>query len=517
MALKFGRTAGITSRIDPVTGTTMYTEDEYDAYQTAVGAEASRKKDYDASMAKFKTDSDTYYGKNTADTKGAQAAADLLNKSNAKGSKGEKIVATAATGMSQAESDKQLNDRIKRGELVSFNDPSVSEKTRGFLRGAAGSFSGRLSGDINKTYVEKGIEINEWKDMYGKNYDPVQWRKDVKAGKIDKYEAGMMNSPLSGYGTYTPGTAPVKPGEYVPTKIQKIDPKNVDWKERKLDPLKPTKVDQKKGKLRMPKEEEELTWQEPNFVKAKGVRVPQTRIKQSGKSGIEGAGKNKIVGGTKGSRIRYNTEGRQAMAYFSGNTSIGDKITGKTESELRDLKKETRGEGVRMLKEGRLGDALTIGKDLSTIRKATRYAKKGEIYTGSSGSIKEGQESNLRYFTPERTTTNTEGAMFGYKEYKAQQKNKSEQTRLEPAFRAMYENATNRNTISNKQATNAAAAATPSIYSASNTRSQMKDKYKEMNPTASRSQIRQGVNTEIQTNRQIQKDLRAKEKASGMY
>jgi hypothetical protein len=505
MALKFGRTAGITSRIDPVTGTTMYTEDEYDAYQTAVGAEASRKKDYDASMAKFKTDSDTYYGKNTADTKGAQAAADLLNKSNAKGSKGEKIVATAATGMSQAESDKQLNDRIKRGELVSFNDPSVSEKTRGFLRGAAGSFSGRLSGDINKTYVEKGIEINEWKDMYGKNYDPVQWRKDVKAGKIDKYEAGMMNSPLSGYGTYTPGTAPVKPGEYVPTKIQKIDPKNVDWKERKLDPLKPTKVDQKKGKLRMPKEEEELTWQEPNFVKAKGVRVPQTRIKQSGKSGIEGAGKNKIVGGTKGSRIRYNTEGRQAMAYFSGNTSIGDKITGKTESELRDLKKETRGEGVRMLKEGRLGDALTIGKDLGTIRKATRYAKKGDISIGSkTGSVKEGQGSNLQYFTPERTKTNNEGAMSGYKEYKAQEKNKVEQARLEPAFRAMYDNAANRNTVgSQMEKLQGAASPTNSYSSLAITRGQMKDKYATDNPTASRSQVRKGVRDQIDLNRKL--------------
>ena len=94
MALKFGRTAGITSRIDPVTGTTMYTEDEYDAYNTAVEAEKSRRSAYDESVKKFDTDYAGYYGKNTVDTKAASGLADLLNKSNAKGSKGENIVAT---------------------------------------------------------------------------------------------------------------------------------------------------------------------------------------------------------------------------------------------------------------------------------------------------------------------------------------------------------------------------------------------------------------------------------------
>ena len=254
------------------------------------------------------------------------------------------------------------------------------------------------------------------------------------------------------------------------------------------------KVNLVKGKLIVPKEKEDVTWDAPKFVKAKGVGVPQTKIKQSGKSGVQGAGKKKMVGGTEGSRIKYNTESRQSMAYFSGNTSIGDKITGKTESELRDLKKETRGEAGRMLKEGRLGDALTIGKDLATIRKATRYAKKGDISIGSkTGSVNEGQGSKLQYFTPENgklarndegKTVRAPGAMSGYKEYKAQE--------AEKTFRSQYENSTNGNTLLKKIADVEKGASAPSIYSASNNRSQQKAKFAAANPTATPGQIRRG-------------------------
>ena len=83
MALKFGRTAGITSRIDP-NGKIMYTEEELDAYNTAVAAEQERKSAYDASMSQFNRDNDAYYGKSTVDAKAAEAGAALLNKSNMK-------------------------------------------------------------------------------------------------------------------------------------------------------------------------------------------------------------------------------------------------------------------------------------------------------------------------------------------------------------------------------------------------------------------------------------------------
>lgn len=66
-----------------------------------------------------------------------------------------------------------------------------------------------------------------------------------------------------------------------------------DWEEDYIPTMKVTGIKSKTNpKLRQAKEDD-LTWQEPKFVKEKGVRVPQTRIKQSGKSGIEGAGKKK--------------------------------------------------------------------------------------------------------------------------------------------------------------------------------------------------------------------------------
>ena len=284
-----------------------------------------------------------------------------------------------------------------------------------------------------------------------------------------------------------------------------------DWEEEIL-PMKITSISTTNNpKLRQAKEEN-LTWDAPKFVKAKGVGVPQTIIKQSGKSGIQGAGKKKNVGGTPGSKIRYNTESRQSMAYFSGNTSIGDKITGKTESELRQLKKETRGEGGRMLKEGRLGDALTIGKDLSTIRKATRYAKKGEVYTASDGSIAEGQESTLKYFTPEKTKrmsqdgkiVRNDGAMAGYRDFKNQE--------AEKAFRSQADNPANRNRSWDRlQGPSEGSTATSNIYSASNNRSQQKAKFAAANPNATPGQIRRGARDLQKADEEIMKKVGKKQ------
>lgn len=90
------------------------------------------------------------------------------------------------------------------------------------------------------------------------------------------------------------------------------------------------------------------------------------------------------------------------------------------------------------------------------------------------------------------------------------------------AYKSQTENATNSNTIQNQQAKNeqaklgaAAADAAPTSYYA--TRGQMKDEFAKNNPTATPRQIRQGVRTEIKTNRQTQIDLRKKEQEKGMY
>lgn len=318
----------------------------------------------------------------------------------------------------------------------------------------------------------------------------------------------------------------VKPKAPEKRKTTSVSEPVQDWEEEIL-PMKITSVSTKKQKLIPAKED--VTWNAPDLDKRKkasymrGTKITPSRVTATGrrvdtKIGIDNAAIRKQSDAVSPQRIKYNTEQRRSAAYYGDNTSTGEKITGKTESELRQLKKETRGEFGRVLKEGRLGDALTIGKDLSQIRRATRYTKDADLSVGSTGVTVEGEGSNLRYFTPEKTKKVTqdgrqvrgEGAMAGYKEFQAQEKGK--------VFRAQYENATNRNTIANQQATNAAAATPTSSFSSSVvTRGQMKDKFKTDNPTATPRQVRQGVREEIKTNRQIQIDLRKKEQEKGMY
>lgn len=281
----------------------------------------------------------------------------------------------------------------------------------------------------------------------------------------------------------------IKPSAPRKRKTTSVSEPVQDWEEDYLPTMKVTGISTKKPKLIQAKED--VTWEAPVMTEKKGSRMGYTKIKPGGKLGIKNAAhpfNEKAVGPNK---IKYNTEKRQSAAYYGDSTSTGETITGKTESELRQLKKETRGEFGRVLKEGRLGDALTIGKDLSQIGKATRYVKKAE-----------GAPSDLRYFTPD--------AMSGYKEFQTQEKGK--------AFRAQYENATNRNNIPTQQAKLdqaqlGAAAANASPTSFYTTRGQMKDKYKENNPTASPRQVRQGVRAEAAANREIIQNTVAKQKA----
>ena len=317
--------------------------------------------------------------------------------------------------------------------------------------------------------------------------------------------------------TFRKKTDPVPVVE--PPVVAQTDPVPAVPTEDKVQP--PAAVAPKKVIVKPPVvvEKEELTWENPKFVKAKGVGVPQTKIKQSGKSGVQGAGKKKMVGGTDGSIIKYNTEKRRSSAYYGDNTATGKTITGKTESELRKLKEETKGEIKSIKKEGRFADARDLRGDLSQIRKATRYARDSDISVDqNTGLTLEGQGSNIKYFTPEKTkrviedgkNIRNEGAMFGYKDYQAQEKAKT--------FKSQADNPANRNRSWDRiQGPSEGTAAAPSIYSASDTRSQMKDKFATANPTATPRQIRQGVRTEIKTNRQTQIDLRKKEQEKGMY
>ena len=332
-----------------------------------------------------------------------------------------------------------------------------------------------------------------------------------KGGDPESFTKDSENNTTKGLGLHLPEY--VKPRVPEKRKTTSVSEPVQDWEEDYLPTMKVTGISTKKGKLIPAKED--VTWEAPVMTEKKGSRMGYTKIKSGGETGVEGAAQpfnKKAVGPNK---IKYNTEQRRSAAYYGDNTSTGEKITGKTESELRQLKKETRGEAGKMLKEGRFGDALTIGKDLSQIKKAIRYAKRGDLGVGSvTGLTMEGDKSTLRYFTPEKTKKVTqdgrqamgEGAMAGYKEFQTQEKGK--------AFRAQSENAANRNNMSKKLADVATAAAAPtsSFSTSAITRGQMKDKFATANPTATPRQVRQGVRAEAAANRQIIKAVVSKQK-----
>jgi len=517
MALKFGRTSGITSRKDPNTGEIIYNEDDYNANIAAKEAEGERRKAYDAKMAQFKTESDNYFGKSTVDTKAAAATTSLLNQSNMKTNSGARITGTAAQGISQAQQDLDLQAKVKKGMYVSINDPSISDKTRELMQGA------NIGTDMSNAYVRTGTDAKDYSQMYGSNFNPVQFKKDALAGKLDKYQLGQAHVVKDEYGIMKMGTKPVSPDPYVagPT-LPNIDPTKVEWNPVKPMNSRPAKVDQKKyGKLRPAKEAEVPTWEAPVMDRRKGARsVGQTRIKPTGESGVENASRKTISDKILPQRIKYNTEKRQSAAYYGNETVTGEKITGKNASQLESLKQEVKGDVKRMKGEGRLKDARDVRGDIPQIRKAIKYAKKADLGVSSvTGLTMEGDKSTLRYFTPERTKlamngdgkmNREDGVMAGYKDVQKYNNTKAKEQQygsyLNQTFKGQADNATNGNNMSKKLAdvANSANNVTQSY------RSQMKEKFATANPGSTPRQIRQGVRAENKANTKLIKEVQKK-------
>lgn len=522
MALKFGRTSGITSRIDP-NGKKKYTEEELDAYNMAVAAENERKSAYDVSKAKFKAESDVYYGRNIVDQKKSAEAAALVNKAGSKDVQGRTVTGEVAKPMTQAQSDKLFDERRRKGETISINDPSVTDKTRSMLKEAY------YGTDISNASIRKGKNYTKWSELYGEDFDPVKFRKDARANKMDNYPVGRSYGIVEDATLGIRGVTPVDPGDYVPANLgEKINPKDVDWKPVKPMDSRPKLIDQKKyGKLRPAKEEEAPTWGAPSLDKRKkATHMRATKIYPSettkggrykeGRLGIHNAAIIKQSDALRPQRIKYNTEKRQSAAYYGNETVTGEKITGKTESQLRSLKQEVKGDVKRMKGEGRTQDARDVRGDLPQIRKAIRYAKKADLGVGSvTGLTMEGDKSTLRYFTPERTKlvmngdgkkTREEGAMAGYKDVQRYNNNKA----MEQTFKGQADNAANKNTIANQQAKLTTNTVTPSY------KSQMRTQIATENPTATKREVKKLAQTKQKTDEAIMQAVDAKMKAKGL-
>jgi hypothetical protein len=117
----------------------------------------------------------------------------------------------------------------------------------------------------------------------------------------------------------------------------------------------------------------------------------------------------------------------------------------------------------------------------------------------------EGDKSTLRYFTPERTKlamnggdkkTREDGAMAGYKDVQRYNNNKA----MEQSFKGQADNPANRNTVVNQQEKLAFKNQQAKLATAANTvtpsyGSQVREKIKTDNPTATKREVRALVQT----------------------
>ena len=453
MALKFGRTAGITSRIDPQ-GNVRYREEEYEAYQAAVAAEQERKSAYDVSMAKFKADSDVYYGRNAIDTKGAEATASFLNKNNLKTSKGENVVATAAGGETQAQIDKRYDDAINSGKMVPYNDPSIDDETRRFLKGAT------YGADLSRSAFDKGLKIRNYNEVYEGNFNPEIWLAEKQKGKDSRYGSGSHYPDK--VGMYTRGVTPVKPADYVPANLGKeIKAKDTDFYNWG-DKMPTLKVKLGEGELIKPKKVKVKEKEE--FVSPEKIMEVRERVDMNPLAGgtLHGGSKKRYlgqVGRAIGSGVknafsnpnrRYAKEQEGFKGLYGGGETLGDKSFSEMSlGEMKDYKKDIKGASRRGVYD--------------------RFETKAAV-----GELKAG----MRFRKDEEKGKNIFFKSDMGKEY-------MESSTYDTDRKLALDNATNRNNMLKKlnDVATAANTVTPSYNS------QVKQKIKTDNPTATKREI----------------------------
>lgn len=470
MALKFGRKTGITSYVDGK-GQVHYTEEEYDAYQNALSAEKQRRSDYDASVSSYQSALDLY--ENGPKTKLPVSGGVSLSRGK---TRGKDISFEEGQAITPKETNKYLDERIKSGELIKLSHPSIDATTRSYMSQMSGVFGKQLdSGDYDsEVYVPKGTKVKGWSDIYGENFNPVEFEKATKSGKFDEY-ANKNNIQPGQF--FTPNISPQRkyktpkdPGKYVENApIKDINVDQVDWKPMANMPAKKAFITQKTGKLKGgPAAPEE--WSAPGKI---GERINKSDMlwNDAGSKAIhQGSGKrlkDQMVAGAK-SRTKalftnpnkeYNREAKTSAAYFGDNVFEGS-VTGKNAAELKDMKKTTKQTRNEALARGSFKSAVELQKDVKQLRRAGEYAEKGDIIKQyGTGKIIEGQNSKLKHFTAEGTKSvrgdkgiyeREAGAMAGYKESQAYKKQQAF-SEARSNFKSSTDNMANANSMRKKQ------------------------------------------------------------------
>lgn len=311
-------------------------------------------------------------------------------------------------------SNKEYADAIKKGEVVSINDPSIDPETRRLVLGTFGSTdrpgTKDVFGDVEDVAIPKGYKATSYKDIYGSDFNPEEFRGAAKSGKLDEYmkqkgyKEGQSWSP--NFGTYS--KYKTKPPVSENTPMEKM-------------PVGKAKITVPRGKLKVT-EKEEYSFANPR--KNLGGSVSMNPL--AGGAKTKGAGKRYakqvVESAIKPKNIGYNRE--QALFEAKAGTSAsGIDFSNMSAADIKSKKQELKQDRRDYRKSSYEGKNVGIKEatmDIRQARKAQTYTRKAEA-------------GNLSHFTP------------GYK------KNEDKQgpNRIE-AFKGSMENAANRNTMKSK-------------------------------------------------------------------
>ena len=425
----------------------QYTWDDVSRNEATKASNKAKREKYESDMASYNKAMNLYSG-------GGTPTASESELSVLKGSKVGGKKATFSSNkdiMSAAKENEMYEKGLKSGEYVDIDDPRIDAKTRYFLKGATkgltsgGDILGEKTGKISVPY-EKALgksKPTKWADVYGgKDFDPYEFEKASKSGKLDQYmnKKGMRPGDLavSEVGARTQYKNPTKPVEQAYEKEESINVSRLPVS--KLPTLKKGetfegigtaknvgKIVKKQGKLAIsPKQEQEAaTFEEPGggIKKRTKYSLPQTTSRGnktlSGvavnlgrfvKAKAEAIGKDNALtpklNKTEGkARLFQGKTGKQAKefkAYYGAPSSIsGSDRSSMTASDiaqeresLKGVKKELRADikkGGAVSKSELRSELRNVRKDIKATKQAEKYASKNiearSVYPGGKEEV----------------------------------------------------------------------------------------------------------------------------------
>ena len=414
----------------------QYTWDDVSKLEATKASNKAKREKYESDMASYNKAMNLYSG-------GGTPTASESELSVLKGSKVGGKKATFSSNkdiMSAAKENEMYEKGLKSGEYVDIDDPRIDAKTRYFLKGATegltsgGDILGEKTGKISVPY-EKALgksKPTKWADVYGgKDFDPYEFEKASKSGKLDQYmnKKGMRPGDLavSEVGARTQYKNPTKPVEEAYEKEEKISQTDINRIPLPKMELRKPKLEPKNKKIAnyTKPEKEAATFEEPTggIKKRTKYSLPQTTSRGnktlSGvavnlgrfvKAKAEAIGKDNALtpklNKTEGkARLFQGKTGKQAKefkAYYGAPSSIsGSDRSSMTASDiaqeresLKGVKKELRADikkGGAVSKSELRSELRNVRKDIKATKQAEKYASKNiearSVYPGGKEEV----------------------------------------------------------------------------------------------------------------------------------